>query len=122
MNTLHFNLKNQALQTGANFPECLVEKSSNYNKMVFSNLPIGYSHVVYFTQSWDYEKTYKRPLVDDYCVVPEQLLTLPEHANDYIDYYLRVSIVGEKDGERYTTSTVDIIVKKTNYSENAVPI
>lgn len=123
MKKLNFVVNDQFLKKGVGFPEFVVERSKNYLILSFDNIPDGYSNWVYFRLSWDVDNVYKRPITNGICYVHEKCLTLPENATDYVDYIMSVSVAGENsDLERFTTNAVDIVVKQSNYSDNAIQL
>lgn len=116
---LPFKLVGQKLVKGRDFPKSVADGSRDSVVIKVGGIPDGCIAKGYFKLSWENNATYDLTFDGDELVVDEYIVTLPTHANNkYIDYTFSFSLaIWEGDIERLTTSPVEIVVEKSNYSD-----
>ena len=116
---LPFKLVGQKLVKGREFPKSVADGSKDSVVIKVDGIPDGCIAKGYFKLSWENNTTYDLTFNGDELVVDEYIVTLPAHANNkYIDYKFSVSVaIWEGSVERLTTNPVEIVVEKSNYSD-----
>lgn len=117
---LPFILNGQTLEKGMNFPKSVVSGSKDTLVVKVEGIPEGQNAVAYFSLSWENGKTYNLLFNGDECVIDEYITTLPKTTNDFIEYYVTMSVAVFGDaGKRLTTKPVKLVLHKSNYSATA---
>ena len=116
---LPFKLVGQKLVKGRDFPKSVADGSKDSVVIKVDGVPDGCIAKGYFKLSWETGKVYDLTFNGDELVVDEYIVTLPTHANNkYIDYKFSFSVaIWEGDVERLTTNPVEIVVEKSNYTD-----
>lgn len=116
---LPFKLVGQKLVKGRDFPKSVADGSRDSIVIKVGGIPEGCVAKGYFKLSWESNTTYDLTFDGDELVVDEYIVTLPSHANNkYIDYKFSFSVaIWEGDVERLTTNPVEIVVEKSNYTD-----
>lgn len=116
---LPFKLVGQKLVKGRDFPKSVADGSKDSIVIKVGGIPEGCIAKGYFKLSWESNTTYDLTFNGDELVVDEYIVTLPAHANNkYIDYKFSFSVaIWEGDVERLTTNPVEIVVEKSNYTD-----
>ena len=116
---LPFKLVGQKLVKGRDFPKSVADGSKDSIVIKVGGIPEGCVAKGYFKLSWESNTTYDLTFNGDELVVDEYIVTLPAHANNkYIDYKFSFSVaIWEGDVERLTTNPVEIVVEKSNYTD-----
>lgn len=116
---LPFKLDGQTLIKGRNFPKSVADGSKDSIVIKVDGIPDGCTAKGYFKLSWESDTIYDLTFDGDELVVDEYIITLPAHAdNKYIDYKFSFSVaIWEGDVERLTTNPVEVVVEKSNYSD-----
>ena len=116
---LPFKLVGQKLVKGRDFPKSVADGSKDSVVIKVGGIPDGCIAKGYFKLSWESNATYDLTFNGDELVVDEYIVTLPTHANNkYIDYKFSFSVaIWENDVERLTTNPVEIVVEKSNYTD-----
>lgn len=115
---LPFKLIGQKLVKGRDFPKSVADGSKDSIVIKVGGIPDGCIATGYFKLSWESNTTYDLIFDGDELVVDEHIVTLPAHAtNKYVDYKFSFSVaIWEGGVERLTTTPVEIVVEKSNYS------
>lgn len=116
---LPFKLVGQKLVKGRDFPKSVADGSKDSIVIKVDGIPDGCAAKGYFKLSWEGNTTYDLTFDGDELVVDEYIVTLPTHANNkYIDYKFSMSVtIWEGGVERLTTNPVEIVVEKSNYTD-----
>lgn len=117
---LPFRLVGQKLVKGRDFPKSIADGSKNTIVVKVDGIPENADANAYFKLSWENGAVYDQAFDGNELVVEEYIFTLPANANNkYIDYKVSMSVAVFEDGdERLTTDTVELVLDKSNYSDD----
>lgn len=108
MDILQYDLKGQRLVPRKE-KNTVAANSDGYATIFVDHFPEGFEGTAYFRQSWT-GSTIVRAMDGDSVPFDEEITTLPDVVNDYIDYKIFVSISATDGNSRMATNEVTVYV------------
>jgi hypothetical protein len=121
LDILQYDLKGQRLVPKKD-KNTVAANSDGYATLFVDHFPEGFEGTAYFRQSWT-GSTIVRAMGGDSVQFDEEITTLPDVVNDYIDYKIFVSISATAaDGTRLTTNEAVVYVDPNSTAESGAMV
>lgn len=120
MDILQYDLKGQRL-VPIKDKNIVAANSDGYATLFVDNFPVGFEGKAYFRQSWT-GSTIVRAMEGDSVLFDEEITTLPDVVNDYIDYKIFVSISATDGNSRMTTNEAVVYVDPNSTAESGAMV